>query len=356
MVTTMGKTLLIGVTGGSVFLLLRLPLPWVLGPLLAVLVSHSIFKQEVCWPNWLRNVGLVVLGCKMGSSFSADAWEMVSTQFSAMLGVTVGLVVFCIGFAYFTHRRTGISLSSSMLGSMPGGFTQMVVLSEEIENADMAVVSFFQTMRLLLVLLAVPFIVVNEIAGQTRAGVGPLWSSDFSMSTIGSFGVPLLAALIGIGIMRAMRIPMPYMLGPAVMIAFLEVHGTVIPPIPGICLLLAQLVIGIHLGSRIRLDQLQNWRSLLPYAVGGAFGTVVVAFGTGYFLHYIYYMQLPTAFLGTAPGGLAEMCMAAVAINADIATVTVYQMFRLFFIMLVMTPLLKVICKRINRWETARER
>ena len=48
-----------------------------------------------------------------------------------------------------------------------------------------------------------------------------------------------------------------------------------------------------------------------------------------------------TAFLSTAPGGLAEMGITALTVGADISTMTAYQLVRLLFIMLVFPYLAK---------------
>ena len=55
-------------------------------------------------------------------------------------------------FGYLTHRRAGISLSTGLMGCVPGGFSQMVLMSEEIANTDVSVVSFMHTARLMSVI------------------------------------------------------------------------------------------------------------------------------------------------------------------------------------------------------------
>ena len=50
---------------------------------------------------------------------------------------------------------------------------------------------------------------------------------------------------------------------------------------------------------------------------------------------------LLTGFLSTAPGGFSEVGVVALALNADVAFIMAYQMFRLFFILLLVPPLLR---------------
>ncbi|MFP3472832.1 AbrB family transcriptional regulator, partial [Micrococcus sp. SIMBA_144] len=52
-------------------------------------------------------------------------------------------------------------------------------------------------------------------------------------------------------------------------------------------------------------------------------------------------INLATAFLSTAPGGLAEMGVTATIVDADLAMISGYQLFRIFFIMFIALPLLQ---------------
>ncbi|WJQ01647.1 AbrB family transcriptional regulator [Geobacillus stearothermophilus] len=52
-------------------------------------------------------------------------------------------------------------------------------------------------------------------------------------------------------------------------------------------------------------------------------------------------VMLLTAFIALAPGGMDQMGILAREAHADLAVVTSYQMFRIFFILLVVPPVLK---------------
>lgn len=59
---------------------------------------------------------------------------------------------------------------------------------------------------------------------------------------------------------------------------------------------------------------------------------IVISFGMAYLLATFNSMSLVTAFLAIAPGGIDVMGITAKEVNADLSTVTAYQMFRLFVI------------------------
>jgi hypothetical protein len=69
----------------------------------------------------------------------------------------------------------------------------------------------------------------------------------------------------------------------------------------------------------------------------------LVAFTTlvGLGLSSLYPFSFLTGFLSTSPGGMSEMVITAVAVDANISVVTSYQMFRWLFIMTAVPVILK---------------
>ena len=54
------------------------------------------------------------------------------------------------------------------------------------------------------------------------------------------------------------------------------------------------------------------------------------------FISYFYGYSNVTAFLSMAPGGVAEMSVTGIALQAELSVIASYQLFRLFFLMLMM--------------------
>ena len=95
-----------------------------------------------------------------------------------MLFTTIAIISFTVLTGWFIGKRMNLSLGTSMLGSFPGGLSQMVVLSEEMKDSDETVVGFMQTLRVILVISIVPWIVTHvmsvepgEVMAVTEAAV-----------------------------------------------------------------------------------------------------------------------------------------------------------------------------------------
>ena len=337
------ETLLLSGTGGMLFRLLNLPLPWLLGSLTAVLLWSLAAKRNLFWPVEFRNCGLVILGYMLGSSFTIATGLEIFKQLPAMFLATSSIILFSLFVGTIISRRTGLNPATSVLGSVPGGLTQMVVLSEEIAGSDLTVVTFMQTIRLLATVFIVPFIVIHGLAGdvpEVGAASVPAVSDSLIQTPWNAF-IFTVIILISVRVALRTNMPTPFLLGPLLGTAALVLTGFQAPDPPSYLVLISQLCIGAYLGLSIKPARLENWKKLLPYTLGGSIAVVFFSLGAGYLLTRLHSLTLITAFLGTSPGGMGEMGLTAVLVGADVSLVAAYQLFRLSFILFVMTYLLK---------------
>ncbi|MEL7566532.1 MAG: AbrB family transcriptional regulator [Dehalobacterium sp.] len=338
------ETLVVALLGGALCSSISIPLPWMLGPVATIVVWSSILKRKVFWPVKIRNSGLIILGFMMGTSFNVFSIGQILYQLPSMISATGASLIFSIIIGYIMHRLAGISLTDSIIGGMPGGLSQMAVFCEEIPGADITVVTFMQTIRLLSTVFIVPFIVIHGLAGnpnstfipQTTAYVGyvhfyPYWLPLLLLSTV------LFSAWVAVRI----HLPTPYLMGPLLGTTFLVLTGVPNIKPPYFFSVLSQLCIGTYIGTNIKITNMKDWKKLFPFFFLGSITLIIFSFGIGIMLNHVYHLTLIDAFLCTAPGGMAEMCLTALVVNGNVSLVSVYQLFRVIFILLVMPPLLK---------------
>ena len=338
------ETLLVSLAGGLLFRLLSLPLPWLLGALTAIMVWSLVVKRDTLWPVGLRNCGLIILGYTLGISFSTETLHQIINQLPAMALVTSSTIIFSLLVGYLVCRRTGISLASGIIGSVPGGLTQMVVLSEEIPDTDLTVVTFMQTIRMLATVFIIPFIVIHGMggAGQQAAAAGST-PAVYHIIIQAPWNALLFTAIALDAVWASVKIglPTPFLLGPLVGSAALSLAGLQPPGTPSFLINISQVCIGAYLGLSIKPASLENWKKLLPVTLMGSIAVVLFSLGVGFLLTRLHSLDLTSAFLGTSPGGMGEMGLTAVLVGANVSLVTAYQMFRLVFIMFLMPLALK---------------
>lgn len=330
---------LLAALGGYLFSVLHIPLPWTLGPLVIAIIWKSILKKPVYWPKKMRNTGVAVLGYMMGSPFTpAVAWQVLH-QLPAMVTITLILLSLCLITGYIAGRYTGIGLANSVIGSIPGGLSQMSIICEETEGTDISVVTLMQTIRVITVVFVVPLLALHGISGQ----VAPARHVTISLGLNEAALLAIFFAVIFVLIKLAERLHMHniYVIVPVAATALLVMSGVAAPTLPAPLVALAQIFVGIRMGADVDVCSLENWKTIALSSLLSVLAVIFTLLGIAYLLAQLYSMSLITAFISMAPGGMSEMGLTALMANADLPTVVSYQLFRLLFLLIVCVPVVK---------------
>lgn len=339
-------TLLVAIVGGIAMSLLHAPLPSTLGPITSVSLCSLLLRRRFRWPLGVRNTALILLGYAMGRPFNAETGHAILTQLPIMLTATVITVAAGVLTAYLMVRHTEINFTSCLLGCVPGGLSQMVILADELPDADLTAVTIMQTLRMLSVVFCIPFLATHVLPSEAGTH-GAAAAAAASPETILVFAaVAVLSALLAV----RLHLPTATMLGPILGTGtFLLVTGLTAPAVPIHLINAAQICVGSYIGAHIDLRQIKEYHDMGPVLAGGVLFVLLVSMGMGWLVTCVTGAGLATAFLSTAPGGLTEMGITALVVGADISTMTAYQLTRLLFIMLAFPYIAKAIVRRSKR-------
>lgn len=344
------KTTCLAIAGGYLFNLINMPVPWMLGALSAVLLFNQGFRQSTFWPFSLREAAQIILGYVMGSSFTPDAGVNIIKSLPSMLIANILIIAFTILVGYHISRIIRISYPSCILGCIPGGMAQMILLCDDIQDSDVTVVTFMQSVRLITVVFIVPFLVLHSASPEVISnGTRQDLVNVIETISYGRLAYYISLAWVGGLAAKKLKIPTPYMLGPILIVAAHSLAGLKIPAMPSLMVIAAQVSFGAYLGNNIKIKNLGDWKRMLALTIVSSLAVIALAFLMGYVLTILHSLELLTAFLALAPGGMSEMAVTAITVNAELSTVTSYQLFRVLFIILVTPPFLKWILVNRNK-------
>ncbi|MFT8321113.1 MAG: AbrB family transcriptional regulator [Bacillus sp. (in: firmicutes)] len=339
--------------GGLIFYFCHLPLAWLLGPMIATVLFCKATKQSPKLPFSFRDAGLLSIGYSIGITFTKETFIEMFNHLPSMLAMTLSMIIFSLTLAYFTTKITHTNYKSAITGSIPGGLTQMMALCTEMKGIDLAAVTIIQVSRILSVVMLVPFLVYSPLFHGTEH------AAAVTVHPINTFHVSIIPflflAFIGAKMVEKLKFPTPFMIGSMVVIAAFVVSGMHVPALPISILSISQVLIGIDLGLRVKLGDIENKTVFTIVSVASSI--LLVAFSL--FLSVILInmeqnVSIITAFIGLAPGGMAEMAILGQAVNGELTLITTYQLFRLLFILFCVPPLLKwtfhLLDKREKGW------
>ncbi|WHX63926.1 AbrB family transcriptional regulator [Peribacillus frigoritolerans] len=340
--------LLTAFIGGGLFSLFRFPIPWLLGPMAALLIASRFKNVKLIWPVSMRNTGLIIVGYSIGISFTKSSLSDMISHLPSMLILTALIVLVCACSAFVMSKYSGIDYPTSLTSSIPGGLSQIVVFAEEMKSIDITTVTFFHVTRVIMVVFLVPLLIISPLFAANRTNdsskimdnVIPEWSDLFPLIFLFAL-ICFLAARIG----KIIKLPAPYFLGPVIVTAAIGLLGLQGPPLPLSLLDISQFMVGGYIGLLLKPEQLDNKRKTLSLALMNGLILICATMFFSFLLTKYYDLSAITGFLSLAPGGMDQMGIIAQEVNADVSTVTSYQLFRMAFIYAAVPPLLKLVLK-----------
>lgn len=128
--------------------------PWFMGPLLVAMALTLAGVQWTAVPSEMSNMAQLFIGISLGVRFKR---EFVRTAPKWLLSVaigTLGMILLSVVFGWALAWGTGLHPATLILGTSPGGITEMAITAKVLELGA-PVVTVFQVCRLIAVLLIV---------------------------------------------------------------------------------------------------------------------------------------------------------------------------------------------------------
>ncbi|WP_019202048.1 AbrB family transcriptional regulator [Tsukamurella sp. 1534] len=151
---------------------LRIPGGGLIGPMLvAAVVGGAGLTRGFAPQGAFKEMLLIVVGLEVGLMVDRKVMGRLANLLPAITG---GIVVLCGAVALLAvaaARLTGVSLADAYLATTPGGINAVVASAAGSGDADMALIASVQSLRLIIVVLALPLIVtaMNRLPGFRRA-------------------------------------------------------------------------------------------------------------------------------------------------------------------------------------------
>jgi len=321
----------------------------------AVFIGSKCSKIKFYWPASLRNTGMIIVGYSIGLSFTKTALLQIMEKLPSMLITTVLLILFCAGIAYVVAKITSVDYPTVLTGSIPGGLSQMIIFAEEMKGIDITTVTFLQVARLMMIIFFVPFLILGPFFKNTTHAAAGLAANGIQPV------VPLFPLIIPFAIIcvlfaffaKKLRFPTPFMLGPILITAIVNVCGIHGPFLNTGILDLSQFMIGGYIGLLLNPEKLEHKARIISLALLSGLVMIVGSIGLSLLLVFVYHISPSTSFLSVAPGGMDQMGILASEVHADLSMVSGYQIFRLFFIYFAVPPLLRWLFK-VSRKRTSK--
>jgi uncharacterized protein len=315
------KALAVGIPAGYLFDLLGAPIPWMIGPMIAV-ATLNLMGMRVHSPPYARQMGQVILGSAVSLYFTPTVVAALAANLPAIAAATVS--VFFVGGlgALILSRASGLEGKSTFFASIPGGAMAMAVLAERY-GAQIAPVAVAHSLRVSILVILIPFALTYGGFPLEAAPHRPDVPLDYSILA------PWLAFGFVLGeISERLRLQNGYLLAPIFFGAALTGSGVQLSAVPSWMTEFAQLMFGLVLGARYERAFFARYRLFIPFALLNSFFILIASAAVAVVLALIFDLPIATMIIATAPGGLAEMTITAQALQISVPLVVAFHLFR----------------------------
>jgi membrane AbrB-like protein len=326
---------------GAVCAWLRLPLPWLIGPLLAM-AACNLRGARLRAPRGGRQAGQLVIGTVLGLYFTpAVAREVLSYWHLLVLAALFALAL-AAACGWMLSRLGGVDRTTAFFACIPGSAPEMTVLGER-HGARPDRVALAQSLRVVVVVIVIPFLL-------TYSGAH---GADLYLPAAVPLQWAKLALLLGIGLaaggmLAAAGAPNGFTFGPLFVAIALTASDIQLSSVPGWLSGAAQLSLGCALGERFdrRFAAGLGRYAAAVLAVILLAIAIAAAFGAG--LAVLSGLPVPSLVLATAPGGIAEMCITAQVLQLGVPLVTAAHVTRVIVLVNIAAPAFRL-ARRLAR-------
>ncbi len=335
------NALILCCASGALFSYLRVPLPWMIGPLLAM-ACGKFAGASLDSPRAGRASGQIVIGCALGLYFTPVVVGEVGAHWYLLIAAAMLAVLLAYASGWFLIRSAGLDATTALFASVPGGAAEMTILGERF-GAQLDRVVLAQSLRVLIVVVMVPF--AFTLLGVHGSDAYHPAQLDVDAVRL----IVLLAAAAAAGALLATcGIPNAWMLGPLAVSTALTANEVHLSAMPTILSNAAQVLLGCALGSRFERESLRSAPRFIAMVCLSVVLAIVLSALFGWIIALVGAVPVSTMVLAVAPGGMAEMCITAKVLQLGVPLITAAHVTRVIIVVTTTGPTFRL-AKRVGR-------
>jgi membrane AbrB-like protein len=335
----------LGALAGASARFVRLPLPFVIGPLVAT-AALGIGGFHVQAVRKVRPGAQFVIGSAIGMQFSRAVVLKLAALLPLIIGSTLLSIAVCAAASAFLILSVGLDRKTAFFATAPAGAAEMANIAARY-GGEPEPIMVAQTMRVVMTVLAAPFLVTH-------------FANDGQFHQIVQAQVmrwPLLVALVpcaavgGAAVART-GFPNGWFIGPLVACAIVTASGLVEGRMPDILINISQVVIGCSLGAQFRREFVTRLFKMVLAASASIVLVLAVMAAAAIACAYAFKLPVAAMALAFAPAGMAEMTLTGKVLGLDAALISGFHTVRIILVMALVVPAFKLF-ERVPRFRSS---
>ncbi len=336
-------TMVVAIIVGYIFLKLKVPGAMMVGSIIAVSLLN-ISTGLAYMPSISKTLAQIIAGSFIAIGLEKSDLKRLRHIYKPAIVLLGGMLILNIVLGFIIHYTSHLDLVTSLMSTIPGGISEVPIISEEM-GADSSTVAVMQFTRLIFGVGLFPLI-ISKVSERSRLKDGEA-EEVYKRSVTHNDSIPNLILTIMVASTFGL-------LGkktgiPSATLVFSMISTMVFKlttnkgSMPRWMRWIAQLLSGAYIGSSIGMNEVSQMRYLIWPGFLLVSGYLVACFLIGNVLHRRYNMSLAEAMLAATPAGASDMALISADIGIESADVVVLQIIRMVTVISVFPQVLMLI-------------
>ena len=318
----------------------KIPLAWMLGPMLAISIA-TLSGLKLKMPKLALSVILIVLGLYIGNYIDAKLLRQTHKWIGTSAIMFLYIMVCIIFVSKYLEKFANYEKKTSFFSAAPGGLGPLVMLAEH-EKSDISQVATSHLIRLIVIITAFPF-VVNQFASAAV-----LNDEQFNFLDQNHYELIylIIASIILIFLFNKLKIPAPLLSGTLVASGILQISNLAYYQLPTQSIDFGLLILGASVGCRFAGKTLQEVYSNTKHSIVATLLLVSFSVIAAVAATFIIDKNFFSLLLAYCPGGIYEVAVIAIAFDLDPEFVSFHHIIRLLMILFIVPMIVKILNKK----------
>jgi hypothetical protein len=318
----------------------KIPLAWMLGPMLAISIA-ALAGIKVKMPKLALSAILIILGLHIGNYIDQNLLSQMKDWIWTSMVMFFYILVSIFIVSKYLQKFSSYKEKTSIFSAAPGALGPLLILAE-YEKSDLSQVATAHLIRLIIIITLFPFFVVNFSPTEAITIEKFNYMDQIHLDLI----ILLFVSIVLIYIFDKIKVPAPLLAGALVASGILQITEIASYKLPDQSINLCLLILGASVGCRFADKSLNEVIRNITHSFVATVLLVLLGVIAAIVASYFVENNFLTLLLSYCPGGIYEVAVIAIAFNLDPNFVAFHHIIRLLMILFTIPVILKLINRK----------
>jgi hypothetical protein len=318
----------------------RIPLAWMLGPMLAISIA-ALSGIKVKMPKLALSAILIILGLHIGNYIDQNLLSQMKDWIWTSMVMFFYILASIFIVSKYLQKFSGYKEKTSIFSAAPGALGPLLILAE-YEKSDLSQVATAHLIRLIIIITLFPFFVVNFSPTEAMEITKFNYMDQNHLNLL----ILLIGSIILIYIFDKIKVPAPLLAGALVASGILQITEIASYKLPDQSINFCLLILGASVGCRFADKSLNEVIKNTAHSFVATILLIILGIIAAVIAGYFVENNFLTLLLSYCPGGIYEVAVIAITFNLDPNFVTFHHIIRLLMILFTVPVILRLIDKK----------